>query len=477
MIIENVERLTSQGNIDGRKTVLGILEAGLQASDPYENTKNLIRIEDGKLMFGHPDFEWQTADHRLRGREPIVFDLSEVGNIYVVGGGKAAQRMAKAVEDVLGDLITDGQINAKRGEPKWCKRINVTFAGHPIPDEDSVEGSRRIVEILKRAKRGDIVIYSNSGGASALTSLPGPGLTLEDLQEVNRLLFFECGASMQETNAVRTNCLTILNVKQWRYMSEASGIYLLTSEVPSNPRRIDPRDPITFTKINAYQNAIDVLRKYQIWEKVPESVRRYLKRADPKYGPLRPEEVEGKPFYEFWVMDPHYMLEAARKRAEELGLNAVIIVSSLNNIDVRAVAETFAYMAQEIDDHGRPFKPPCALIFGGELLVAIGKATGLGGRNQEFVLWAAPMIEGRENIVIVSADSDGTDGPTYAAGGIIDGDTMRRIREADIDLFRELDNHNSYSVLEKLGDHITTGARGTNIRDLRLVYVGTSPKR
>jgi glycerate-2-kinase len=282
---------------------------------------------------------------------------------------------------------------------------------------------------------------------------------------------------MQETNAVRTNCLTILNVKQWRYVGEASGIYLLTNEVPPDPRRIDPRDPITSSKINAYQNAIDVLRKYQIWEKIPKSVRRYLKRADPEYGPLRPEEVEGKPFYEFCVMDPHYMLEAARKKAEELGLNASIFVSSLNNIDVRPVAETFAYTAQEMDAYSRPFKPPCVLITGGELLVAVGEATGLGGRNQEFVLWAAPMIEGRENIVIASADSDGTDGPTYAAGGLVDGFTVKRAREAGIDLFRELDNHNSYAVLEKLGDHITTGARGTNVRDLRLVYVGTPLRR
>jgi glycerate-2-kinase len=117
------------------------------------------------------------------------------------------------------------------------------------------------------------------------------------------------------------------------------------------------------------------------------------------------------------------------------------------------------------------------LITGGELLVAVGEATGLGGRNQEFVLWAAPMIEGRENIVIASADSDGTDGPTYAAGGLVDGFTVKRAREAGIDLFRELDNHNSYAVLEKLGDHITTGARGTNVRDLRLVYVGTPLRR
>lgn len=474
MIIKNADRLASHSNIEGRRILLEILEAGFEASDPYENARKLIRVDNGKLLFGHPDFEWQTSDRRSREHTPLVFDLSEVGNIYVAGGGKAAQRMAKAVEDALGDLITEGQINAKKGEPRWCRRIKVTFAGHPIPDEDSVKGSKRIVRILKKADHDDIVIYAASGGASALTTLPGPGLTLEDLQEVNRLLFFECGASMQETNAVRTICLTILNTKHLRYVGDATCIYFLTNEVPLNPRRIDPRDPISSVGIDAYQCAIDVLKRYQIWEKVPKSVRRYLKKADPRYGPLRPEEVEEKPYYEFTVMDPHYMLDAAKRRAEELGLDAEIAVSSLNNIEVRPVAETVAYMAQEIASYSRPLKPPCALIFGGELLVAVGKTTGVGGRNQEFALWTASMIDGRRNIVVASADSDGTDGPTYVAGGIVDGHTMERVREADIDIFRELDNHNSYAVLEKLGDHIITGARGTNVRDLRVVYIGTS---
>jgi glycerate-2-kinase len=474
MIIKNADKLASHSNIDGRRVVLDILEAGFEASDPYENAKKLIHVDNEKLLFGHPNFEWQTSDKRSIERTPLVFDLSEIRNIYVAGGGKAAQRMAKAIEDALGDLITEGQINAKKGEPRWCKRINVTFAGHPIPDEDSVEGSKRIVRILRKANHDDLVIYAASGGASALTTLPGPGLTLEDLQEVNRLLFFECGASMQETNAVRTICLTILNTKHLRYAGDATCIYFLTNEVPPNLHRKDPRDPISSGGTDAYQCAIDVLKRYQIWEKVPESVRKYLKKADPSYGPIRPEEVKGKPYYEFTVMDPHYMLDAAKGKAEELGLNAEIGVSSLNNIEVRPVAETIAYVAQEIDSHDRPLKPPCALIFGGELLVAVGKSTGVGGRNQEFALWAASMIDGRRNIVIASADSDGTDGPTYVAGGIVDGHTMGRVREADIDIFRELDNHNSNAVLGKLGDHIITGARGTNVRDLRVVYIGTS---
>src|SRR5512136_92037 len=130
MIVKNGERLTSQCNVDGRKTVLDILEAGFEAADPYENVRKLIRIQGGKLIVGGKDFP---TGGRMQD-EPLVFDLSKIGNIYVAGGGKASQRQAKAIEDVLGDLITEGQINAKKGEPLWCRRVHVTFASHPIPD-------------------------------------------------------------------------------------------------------------------------------------------------------------------------------------------------------------------------------------------------------------------------------------------------------------------------------------------------------
>ena len=203
MIIQNTPQLLSHGNVSVRTTILDILEAGLQATDPYENTKKMIRINDGHLIVGHEAFS------RLHGQAPLVFDLSDVGNIYVVGGGKAAQRMAKAMEDVLWSLITAGHINAKKGEPHWCTRIEVTFAGHPIPDAASVTGSQWILEIEHKAKLGDLVFLSESGGGTALMTLPAPGITLQDLQGLNRILYFEHGASKPDINAVR-NQLVLL---------------------------------------------------------------------------------------------------------------------------------------------------------------------------------------------------------------------------------------------------------------------------
>ena len=461
MVIKNREILTSHGNIEGREIVLDILEAGFKATDPYENTKKLIRLKDGKLIIGHKDFD--PAGHGI-----LKFDLSDVGNIYVVGGGKAAQRMAKAVEDVLDDLITEGHINAKKGEGKYLKRIEVTEAGHPLPDEDSVEGSKRILEIEKKAKKGDIVFFCESGGGSALMALPGPGLTLEDLNEVTRMLYFECGASMWETNAVRWQ-LMILRGRHGRYVGDATLIGIHTDERPLGLRVQVKGVP---SGVGTYEDAIKVLKKYGIWDRVPQAVRRYLEKADPKYGPIRPGELDGKPQYHFRVMGPEYMLDAAKKKAEELGIDAAILASSLSDIETQAAGEVLAYIAQEVEVYGRPFKPPCVLLCGGELLVTVGKAKGIGGRNQEFALSTAPRIEGSKNIVVASADSDGTDGPTYAAGGIVDGYTMQRAREKGINIFEELNRHNSYMVLNELDDLIITGVRGTNVQDLRIIYIG-----
>lgn len=155
-----------------------------------------------------------------------------------------------------------------------------------------------------------------------------------------------------------------------------------------------------------------------------------------------------------------------------MGSNAAIIVSSLSDVEARPAAETLAYMAQEIETYGRPFKTPCVLLCGGELVVTVGEETGVGGRNQEFALSAAPRIDGSKNVVIASMDSDGTDGPTNMAGGIVDGYSMERAKEAGVDIFEELRRHNSTMALNKLGDTIYTGVQGTNVQDLRIVYIG-----
>jgi len=215
-----------------------------------------------------------------------------------------------------------------------------------------------------------------------------------------------------------------------------------------------------------------VLKKHRLWNRVSQSIRTYLEKADPRYGSILPGELEGKPQYLYRVIGPENMLEAAEKKAQELGVKAAIVASSPDDIEAQAFSQTLASIALEVEVYRRPFNPPCALIAGGELLVKTGETSGRGGRNLEFALSAAPMIEGSEHIVIASADSDGTDGPTDIAGGIVDGHTMKRAKDVGVDVLEELKRHNSLIALNKLEDTIITGARGTNVQDLRVIYIG-----
>ena len=474
MIVRNRDALLSHGNVAGRRVVLDILETGLAAGDPYDNVRKTVRIEGGRLLIGSDEFPLgpMGACDPSRPRPfppaPLVFDLDTIGAIYLVGGGKAAQRQAKAIEDVLGDRITDGHVNAKKGDRIALERVSVTLAGHPNPDADSVIGAQRILAIERRAKKGDLVIMSESGGGTALLTLPAPGLTLRDIQEVNRILYLEHGAPMPVANAVRYLMMT-LRQKHSRHVGDATLVMLSTDERP-------PRTDISLDRPRGvddeYDHAIYLLKEYGCWDEIPEAVRRFLMRKDPTYTSLRQDEWFDKPHFRIRVMGPEYMLAAAEERARALGLNVAIMASALSNLDARTVGEAMGHIAREIESHDRPLAAPCAFLVGGELVVAAGKDAGLGGRNQEFVVGAAARIAGSRRIVLGSADSDGSDGPTDYAGGIVDGDTVARAAEAGLPVPDVLRRHDTCGLLRRLGDAIDTGILNTNVQDLRVVYVG-----
>ncbi len=474
MIIRNREELLSHGQVEGRRQVLDILEAGMAAADPYDNVCKALRIEGGKLIIGSDEFPLgpmmghNMARPRPFAPGPLVLDLDKIGNIYLVGGGKAAQRQAEAIEDILGDLITDGHVNAKKGDQIRLKRVSVTLAGHPNPDEDSVIGAQRIVEIERRAKKGDLVFMSESGGGTALLTLPAPGLTLKDIQETNRILYLEHGAPMPVANAVRFLLMT-LRQKHSRHVGDATLIMFSTDErPPRNPVSLEPPHP----EMNEYDYAISLLKEYDCWDEIPEAVRQFLLRKDPAYGKLRTEEWYDRPHFRIRIMGPEYMLNAAERKARELGLNATILASALSSLESRVVGESMAYIAREIELYDRPLQAPAVFLVGGELVVTTGKEAGEGGRNAEFVVSAAMRIAGSRRIVIGSADSDGSDGPTEYAGGIVDGETVTRAAAAGLRVAEELRRHNTCGLLRRIGDAIDTGVLHTNVQDLRVMYVG-----
>ncbi|MFO7697384.1 MAG: DUF4147 domain-containing protein [Anaerolineae bacterium] len=473
-ILRNREELLSHGNIQGRARVLDILETGLAAGDPYPNVLKTVRIEKGQLLIGSDEFPLGPMSRHDPTRPrpfppaPLVFDLDKIGNVYLVGGGKAAQRQAKALEDVLGDLIVEGHVNAKKGDSLVLKHATVSLAGHPNPDEESVIGAQRIMDIERKAKKGDIVFMSESGGGTALMTLPAPGLTLRDVQDTNRILYLEHGAPMLVANAVRF-LITTLRQKHSRYVGEATLIMISTDERPvGNPTWLEKPRSVT----DEYDHAIYLIKEYGCWDEIPESVRQFLLRKNPAYGTLRQDEWYDKPHFRIRVMGPEYMLNAAVDRARVLGLNSTIMASSLSNLESRIVGDAFGQVAHEIERYDRPLPSPCAFVLGGELVVNAGPGAGQGGRNSEFVAGAAPRIAHSKRIVIGSADSDGSDGPTDYSGGIVDGETVERANAAGMDVSEQARAHNTCSLLRSIGDAFDTGILNTNVQDLRVVYVG-----
>jgi hypothetical protein len=196
--IKNYDELVAHGNRDARKTVLAMLEAGLAASDPYENTKKMLRVDEGNLIIGHKDFD-------VQGLGPIVIDLSEIEHIWVLGAAKAVQRMAKGLEDVLGDRITGGAVTAKKGEGKYLERIEVTLGSHPTPDEDSVKGAWRQVEVARKVGKNDLLFRLVSGGGSSLNVIPDPSLTLDDLIAVTNAVYSPSTSNAGRRSRIRTS--------------------------------------------------------------------------------------------------------------------------------------------------------------------------------------------------------------------------------------------------------------------------------
>ncbi len=450
-VIKNKTELLSHGNVEGRRVVLDIIEYALESIDSYKLTKEKIQLNDEKLTVN----------------ESYVVDLSKIKNIYVLGCGKGVTSIARALEDSLGDRITDGVVIEKRGMVKERpKKVRIIEAGHPIPDENSVRGAKEVLEIAKRASKDDLVFVCVTGGCSALMTLPPPGISLEDVQTMTDLLL-KCGADIQEINTVRNHISVISGGRLAIYLHPAQIVSLIVvDEVRGAPWGPTVPDETTF------EDAVNVLKKWNLWDKTPESIRNHLEKADPKYETPKYEDFRlmGVKVHNVVLANSETVCLAALKKAKEKGLSAMIL-STIMEGESREVGIAMAGIAKEAEKFGRPIEPPCVFIIGGETTVTITGESGEGGRNQEFALAFALKIAGSKNIVAASIGTDGTDGPTDIAGAIVDGFTIERAKEKGIDVFKELQRHNSAYVFRQLGDAIYTGPTGTNVMDLRVIAV------
>jgi len=461
MIIQNWEALISHGNRQGRHALLEIIEAGLQAVDPYLNTRKLIRLEGGKLIVGGREFE----PHGMPRSGDEFYDLSQISNIYVFGAGKGIQRVAKAIEDLLGDRLSGGHVIDKKGYPVILKKIGVTLGGHPVPDEDCVRGCLKILEMTRYTGDNDLVFTCIGNGVSSLLTLPVPGVSLDDVRRTTHIMQIERGAPTSDLSPIRNHLDLMKGGRVSRYISPAKAIHLLAIDPGRYDLLMHQNSWLqTLPDCTTFQMAIDNLKKWDAWEAVPPSVRQFLERADPRHETVKVSEFAEMPFSIFGLMPGHRQtakLPAAANKAKALGFKSVILADELMWIEASQAGIYLAEIAKTIEKHHQPFKPPCALFTSGEMVVTVRKEQGIGGRNQEFALSAAMRIAGSKRIVIGSVDTDGTDGPgsqlvtgardiPSLAGGIVDGSTLGEASEAGINLAVELKRHNSTPALLKL---------------------------
>ncbi len=479
-MIRNKAELVSHGNRSGREMALEILEAGLQEVDPYVKAKRLVRLDGDKLLVGgEPDMD-------VSGFGDEVIDLSAIRHVYLIGAGKAVQRLALALEETLGDRLTAGVIAVKKGEGGYLRRIRVIEAAHPVPDSSSAAAGAEALSIAESATEEDLVITVFGSGCSSLFVLPPAGITLEEVQTVYRLaikygvmtLAHRVMPYFSEVNAGRIvarcqpartlNLLTALGrCERWNGNLPTSGSWVTSWPPGSKPME------------QAYRE----LQAEPWWDELPASMRSVLVRGDSRYEVPELEEF-GRMRLSYWQpVDSRQMLVGAQQRAEGLGLQGVIL-GRWEWIDCATTSQLLAGIAREVAEYGSPVQAPAALISGGELAVAVGEATGIGGRNQEFVLLSALRLEGLagRRAIVAAMDSDGTDGPgaqyavgddgiTCLAGGIVDDYTLQEAGDSRVDLVSELAAHNSTVPLVKLKSGIVTGNTGICAGDLRLTIV------
>jgi hydroxypyruvate reductase len=379
-------------------------------------------------------------------------------SIYVVGAGKAGASMAQAAERVLGARIKAGLVNVKYGHTSRLRRIELNECGHPEPDARGMAGAERIAQIAAGAGSGDLVLCLISGGASALTPLPASPVTLEEKRAVTRLLL-AAGADIHEMNAVRKHLSRIKGGRLARLAAPASVETLALSDVVGDDLDVIGSGP-TAPDRSTFAQARSVLERYGIWKRAPRAVRARLESAteetpkpgDPVFRRVRNRVIGGN----------RIALVAALRRARKLGYRTQFLSSEIVG-ETRDVARVHAAILREAARR----RLRLCIASGGETTVTL-RGAGLGGRNQEFALAAAIDIAGLQDALVFSAGTDGTDGPTDAAGAFADGDTLAR--KPDARAF--LETNDSYRYFEALGDLVKTGPTHTNVMDVHLMLLG-----
>jgi glycerate 2-kinase len=386
----------------------------------------------------------------------------------VVGAGKASGAMAATVEEALGDRVSGGVVAVKDGHLAPTRRIRLLEAGHPVPDERGAGAARAIVELARSAERDDLVLVLISGGGSALTPAPAPPVTLADKQAVTRLLL-AAGATITQLNAVRKHLSLLKGGQLARAAAPARVHALLLSDVIGDPLDVIASGP-TAPDASTFGAALAILDRFQIRERAPRSVVERL--VEGARGRIAETPKADDPLFQgvtnVVIGNNDLVVDAAAARAYQLGFTPHVLTRAQQG-EAKLVARDFVQLARRIRAGRGPVAAPACVLASGETTVTV-RGSGTGGRCQEFGLAAALEMEGLDGVVVLAAGTDGTDGPTDAAGAVADGASARRARERG-DPRARLEANDSHSVFAALGDLIVTGPTNTNLLDLYLLLV------
>jgi glycerate-2-kinase len=432
------------------RSLLGrLLNAVLAAADPRRAVRRVVA---------------RTATGiQVAGRR---YDLRDAVKIVAVGAGKASAVMAAELERRLGPRLSGGIVVVNRGCTAPTRRIKVVAAGHPVPDRAGQRAAARMLALVRKLTENDLLIVLLSGGASSLLPLPAPGLTLADKQRTTRLLL-RSGATINEMNAVRKH-LSAIKGGRLAAATRARVVTLALSDVIGDDPGTIGSGP-TVPDRTTYADALAVLRRRRVWTKLPARVRRHL-----LAGARGRREETPKPGSRLLARAQQVILggnraavEAAAREARRSGFRAHIHPTAFRG-EAKKAARLFARTAKRMRTRGAPVRPPACVIAGGEPTVTV-RGRGRGGRAQEFALAAALEMAGLPDVWIAGVGTDGTDGPTDAAGAVVDGETASRARRKGIDPARYLVRNDSYSFFKRAGGHILTGPTGTNVNDLYIL--------
>jgi glycerate-2-kinase len=440
--------------MDLREEAISMIMKAIEVVRPSRALLNTVRIQNHHLYI---------KDQPL---SPDQFD-----GIYVIGFGKASAAMASSMEQILGDQLKSGIVITKYEHSVPTSKIKVVEAGHPVPDENTLRFTNELIAFLRNIPKKSLVFTLISGGGSALLESLPTDISLEDLQTTTSLLL-KSGADITEINTIRKHISRVKGGQLLRYIYPRMNVSLIISDVIGDPLDFIASGP-TSPDSTTFQEAEAIIQKYQLEEKIPSSVWHHIKKG--VSGKISETPKEGDPIFEnnknIIIANNMIALKEIERQARENGFHPVILSHAVEG-EARELGKMIAGIGRSVAEIGYPVPIPAAIIFGGESTVTV-TGNGKGGRNQELAtgfLTKSPAI--KAPFAFVACGTDGTDGPTDAAGGIIDPDTLKKLSEKQLDPFTYLNNNDTYHLLKELDALLKTGPTQTNVMDINLLLIG-----